>query len=47
MRTRDKRLIGAKREPQTNMMVPRFAYDEAMSQIHATPPQWYRCQLVT
>ncbi len=38
MRYRDKRLIGAKREPQTNMMVPRFAYDEAMSQIHATPP---------
>ncbi|MGY0599645.1 YcjX family protein [Vibrio sp. JZG10] len=37
---RDKRLIGAKREPQANMMVPRFAYDEAMSQIHATPPQW-------
>ncbi|EOX4929663.1 YcjX family protein [Vibrio alginolyticus] len=37
---RDKRLIGAKREPQSNMMVPRFAYDEAMSQIHATPPQW-------
>lgn len=37
---RDKRLIGAKREPQTNMMVPRFAYDEAMSQIHANPPQW-------
>ncbi|EGQ8449298.1 TPA: YcjX family protein [Vibrio alginolyticus] len=37
---RDKRLIGAKREPQSNMMVPRFAYDEAMSQIHATPPKW-------
>ncbi len=24
---RDKRLIGAKREPQTNMLVPRFGYD--------------------
>ena len=22
------------------MMVPRFAYDDAMSQIHAMPPQW-------
>ena len=37
---RDKRLIGAKREPQSNMMVPRFAYDEAINQIHATPPAW-------
>ncbi len=37
---RDKRLIGAKREPQSNMMVPRFAYDEAINQLHATPPQW-------
>lgn len=37
---RDKRLIGAKREPQSNMMVPRFAYDEAIGQIHATPPAW-------
>ncbi|CAE6906215.1 YcjX family protein [Vibrio sp. B1FLJ16] len=37
---RDKRLIGAKREPQSNMMVPRFAYDEAISQLHATPPDW-------
>ncbi|MFW8630800.1 YcjX family protein [Vibrio natriegens] len=37
---RDKRLIGAKREPQSNMMVPRFAYDEAIAQIHAIPPAW-------
>ncbi|KJY84899.1 nucleoside triphosphate hydrolase [Vibrio galatheae] len=37
---RDKRLIGAKREPQTNMLVPRFAYDEAMQHIHANPPMW-------
>ncbi|NOH80574.1 YcjX family protein [Vibrio sp. RE86] len=37
---RDHRLIGAKREPQTNMLVPRFAYDEAMEQVHAEPPQW-------
>ncbi|RTZ16680.1 YcjX family protein [Vibrio aquaticus] len=37
---REKRLIGAKREPQANMMVPRFFYDEAMEQVHATPPSW-------
>ncbi|GEM74493.1 YcjX family protein [Vibrio sagamiensis] len=37
---RDKRLVGAKREPQTNMLVPRFAYDDAMVQIHQIPPQW-------
>lgn len=37
---RDKRLVGAKREPQTNMLVPRFGYDEAMEHVYATPPQW-------
>lgn len=37
---RDKRLIGAKREPQTNMLVPRFGYDEAMEHVLASPPQW-------
>ncbi|ENI4485769.1 YcjX family protein [Vibrio fluvialis] len=37
---RDKRIIGAKRVPQTNLMVPRFAYDEAMEQLHSIPPQW-------
>ncbi|MGF1778661.1 YcjX family protein [Vibrio nomapromontoriensis] len=37
---RDKRLIGAKRMPQSNLMVPRFAYDEAMDQLHGTPPDW-------
>lgn len=37
---RDKRVIGAKREPQSNMLVPRFAYDQAMDQVHATPPTW-------
>ncbi len=36
----DKRLIGARREPQSNMMVPRFAYDEAMEHICQTMPQW-------
>lgn len=37
---RDKRVIGAKREPQSNMMVPRFAYDESMEHIHSHPPKW-------
>ncbi|NLS12632.1 YcjX family protein [Vibrio sp. SM6] len=37
---RERRMIGAKREPQTNLMVPRFGYDEAMSQLLSTPPQW-------
>jgi len=37
---RDRRLVGAKREPQTNMLVPRFAYDQAMQHIHSTPPIW-------
>ncbi|NVD06834.1 YcjX family protein [Vibrio sp. JPW-9-11-11] len=37
---RDKRVIGAKRVPQSNMLVPRFAYDEAMDKVYATPPQW-------
>ncbi|MFB9217074.1 YcjX family GTP-binding protein [Vibrio sinaloensis] len=37
---RDKRLIGAKREPQSNMMVPRFAYDDAMHSLHSEPAQW-------
>ncbi len=38
--TRDRRVIGAKREPQTNMMVPRFAYDEAMLQLQGNEPNW-------
>ncbi|MDB1123776.1 YcjX family GTP-binding protein [Vibrio algarum] len=38
--SRDKRLIGAKRVPQTNMMVPRFSYDEAMESLQGIPPQW-------
>ncbi|MGF1720587.1 YcjX family protein [Vibrio kyushuensis] len=37
---RGKRIIGAKRVPQHNMMVPRFAYDEAIEQLGSTPPQW-------
>ncbi len=37
---RDKRIIGAKRVPQTNLMVPRFSYDEAMAQLQSSPPDW-------
>lgn len=37
---RDKRLIGAKRVPQEDLLVARFAYDEAMEQLHGEPPQW-------
>ncbi|MEZ9233159.1 YcjX family protein [Vibrio amylolyticus] len=37
---RDKRIIGAKRVPQSNMMVPRFAYDEAVAQLASAPPEW-------
>lgn len=37
---RDRRIIGAKRVPQSNMMVPRFSYDEAMAQLHSEPPTW-------
>ncbi len=37
---RDKRLIGAKRVPQKNMMVPRFAYDDATESLYAHPPVW-------
>lgn len=37
---RDQRLIGAKRVPQSNLMVPRFHYDEALDQLEGEPPQW-------
>ncbi|MFY2508432.1 YcjX family protein [Vibrio pectenicida] len=37
---RERRLVGAKREPQVDMMVPRFGYDEAMSQVFSVPPTW-------
>ncbi len=37
---RDKRLIGAKRVPQKNMMVPRFAYDDALESLFSHPPVW-------
>lgn len=37
---RQGRVVAAKRLPQTNLMVPRFGYDTALSQLHASPPQW-------
>ncbi|MBD1577000.1 YcjX family protein [Vibrio sp. S11_S32] len=38
--SRNKQLLGAKRIPQTNLMVPRFDYDLAIEQLNETPPQW-------
>ncbi|WP_117234658.1 YcjX family protein [Vibrio maerlii] len=37
---RDKRIIGARRVPQDNLMVPRFAYDEAMDSLNGSPTAW-------
>ncbi|MGF1756165.1 YcjX family protein, partial [Vibrio makurazakiensis] len=38
--SRDSRIIGAKRVPQSNMMVPRFSYDQAMESLQSSPPEW-------
>ncbi|WCE28330.1 YcjX family protein [Vibrio sp. SCSIO 43137] len=38
--SRDRRLIGAKRVPQQNLMVPRFGYDESMEALFSQPPCW-------
>ncbi|MDA9558165.1 YcjX family protein, partial [Vibrio sp.] len=38
--SQSRRILGARRIPQTNLMVPRFAYDEAIECVHQTPPQW-------
>lgn len=37
---REGQLLGAKRIPQTNLMVPRFEYDLAIEQLSSEPPQW-------
>lgn len=37
---REQRLLGAKRVPQTNLCVPRFAYDNAMQSLMADTPHW-------
>lgn len=34
------RLIGAKRIPQRDLMVPRFSYDDAIASLEDTPPRW-------
>jgi hypothetical protein len=38
--SRDKNLVGARRVPQSNMMVPRFAYDEATTALYSEPATW-------
>lgn len=38
--SRESRLVGAKRVPQQNMLVPRFAYDSAMDSLYGNPPSW-------
>jgi predicted YcjX-like family ATPase len=37
---RNKRIIGAKRVAQSNMLVPSFAYDAAMAQLNQALPAW-------
>ncbi len=38
--TREGRMIGAKRVPQSNLSTPSFAYDESMQSLLADPPMW-------
>lgn len=37
---REGRLLGAKRVPQRDLGIPRFAYDEAMAALYGVPPDW-------
>lgn len=37
---RDGHLLGAKRVPQLDLHVPKFAYDEGINSLLATPPAW-------
>lgn len=37
---RDGHLLGAKRVPQLDLHVPKFAYDEGMNSLLATPSAW-------
>ncbi|MEC5320598.1 YcjX family protein [Brenneria populi subsp. brevivirga] len=39
---REGRLLGAKRVPQRDLGIPRFAYDEGMAALYGTPPSWPR-----
>ncbi|NOI65518.1 YcjX family protein [Vibrio sp. 99-8-1] len=38
--SREGNLIGAKRVPQQNLLVPRFSYDDALTALHSEPPHW-------
>ena len=38
--TREGRLHGARRVPQTDLGVPRFAYDDAIASLYKDPPHW-------
>lgn len=37
---RDGRLLGVKRIPQRDFGIPRFTYDEALTSLNSTPPEW-------
>ena len=37
---RDQRLLGVRRVPQRDLGISRFAYDEGLAQLYATPPDW-------
>lgn len=37
---REERLLGVKRVPQRDMGIQRFTYDEGLSQLYGTPPDW-------
>lgn len=37
---RENRLLGARRIPQRDLGIPRFAYDEGMASLYGVPPAW-------
>lgn len=37
---REQRLLGAKRIPQRDLAIPRFAYDEGIAALYGVPPEW-------
>lgn len=37
---REERLLGVKRVPQRDMGIQRFTYDEGLSQLYGSPPDW-------
>lgn len=38
--SQEHRLVGAKRVPQSNLMVPRFGYEDAIDSLQSLPPEW-------